>query len=55
MVREDLASAEQTLAERTRFELTAEQWKDFVARLDEPPRELSAIERLAGEPSPFDD
>lgn len=55
VMREALASAEQVLADRTRFELPAEQWAEFVARLDEPPREVPAIERLLSEPTPFDD
>jgi len=50
-----VASAEEILAERTRFVLPEEQWEAFVARLDEPPREIPALARALGRPSPFDE
>jgi uncharacterized protein (DUF1778 family) len=55
VVREAVASAEEILAERTRFVLPQEQWEAFVARLDEPPREIPALVRALGRPSPFDE
>jgi uncharacterized protein (DUF1778 family) len=55
VVGEAVTSAEQILADRTRFELPPAEWKAFAERLDEPPRELPAIKELAGEPSPFDE
>jgi len=54
VLREAMASAEEILAERTRFVLSGEQWEAFIARLDEPPRALPALSRLLTEPSPFD-
>ena len=55
IVREALAAAEEVLADRTRFELSPSQWDAFVARLDEPVRDLPEIRRLLSEPSPFAD
>jgi uncharacterized protein (DUF1778 family) len=49
-----LARAEETLADRTRFALNAEQWKAFLAALDAPPRELPRLKRLFQEPSVFE-
>jgi uncharacterized protein (DUF1778 family) len=46
-----LVRAEETLADRTRFVLNAEQWKAFLAALDAPPRDLPRLERLFREPS----
>ena len=46
-----LVRAEETLADRTRFVLNAEQWKAFLDALDSPPRELPRLERLFQEPS----
>jgi uncharacterized protein (DUF1778 family) len=46
-----LNRAEETLADRTRFGLNAEQWKAFLAALDAPPRDLPRPERLFQEPS----
>ena len=55
VVREAVASAEEILAERTRFVLPQEQWDAFVARLDEPAREIPALVRALSRPSPFDE
>ena len=49
-----LERAAETLAERHRFELNAEQWEEFRAALDAPPRVVPEIQRLFAEPSPFD-
>jgi uncharacterized protein (DUF1778 family) len=49
-----LSRAEETLIERSRFELSAEQWAAFMAALDAPPRELPRLRRLFEEASPFE-
>ena len=49
-----LARAEETLIERRRFELNAEQWEAFMAALDAPPRGLPRLRQLFREPSPFE-
>ena len=49
-----LSQANETLADRQRFGLDAEQWSAFMAALDAPPRELPRTERLLSEPSVFD-
>jgi uncharacterized protein (DUF1778 family) len=55
VVRQAVESAEEILAERTRFTLPPERWEEFTARLDVPPRPIPALSRLMGEPSPFDE
>ncbi|MDN5870285.1 MAG: DUF1778 domain-containing protein [Nitrococcus sp.] len=50
-----LRRAEETLAERHRFGLSAEQWTAFMAALDAPPRKLPRLERLLDEPGLFDE
>ena len=49
-----LVRAEETLADRTRFGLDADQWKAFLEALDAPPRDLPRLERLFREPSVFE-
>ena len=49
-----LSRAEETLVERRRFELNAEQWAAFMAALDAPPRDVPRLRRLFQEPSAFD-
>lgn len=49
-----LARAEETLADRRRFGLDAEQWAAFQAALDAPPRPLPRLKRLLEEPSVFE-
>lgn len=49
-----LARAEETLADRQRFELDAERWVAFMAALDAPPRDLPRLRRLFDEATPFD-
>jgi len=49
-----ISRAEETLADRRRFELGAEQWSSFMAALDAPPRDLPRLRRLFRERGPFD-
>ena len=49
-----LARAEETLADRHRFGLSAEQWEAFMAALDAPPHRHARMERLLTEPSVFE-
>ena len=49
-----LARADEALADRRTFGLTATQWKAFMAALDAPPRPLLRLERLLKEPGFFD-
>jgi uncharacterized protein (DUF1778 family) len=49
-----LARAAETLPDRTRFGLDAEQWAAFQAALDAPPRSLPRLARLLTEPSMFE-
>ncbi len=49
-----LARAEETLPDRRRFGLTADQWKAFQAALAAPPRPAPRLAKLLREPSVFD-
>jgi len=49
-----LVRAEETLADRQRFGLDAEQWAAFHAALDAAPRSLPRLARLLEEPSIFE-
>jgi uncharacterized protein (DUF1778 family) len=49
-----LARAEETLPDRRRFGLNAEQWEAFQAALDAPPQPAPRLARLLNEPSVFD-
>lgn len=49
-----LARADETLADRNRFQLDSAQWKAFMAALDASPRPLPRLERLLKEPAFFD-
>jgi uncharacterized protein (DUF1778 family) len=49
-----LARAEETLPDRQRFGLTAEQWGAFQAALSAPPRPAPRLTRLLKEPSVFE-
>ena len=49
-----LAHAEETLADRQRFGLNAEQWAAFQAALDAPPKPLPRLAGLLEEPSIFE-
>jgi len=48
-----MVRAEETLADRTRFRLDADQWEAFQAALDTPPRDLPRLRRLLTEPGIF--
>ena len=49
-----LARAEETLADRQRFGLNAEQWAAFQAALDAPPKPLPRLAALLDQPSVFE-
>lgn len=49
-----MSAADEVLAERRDFGLSAEQWEAFQAALDAPPRPLPRLERLMREPGFFD-
>jgi uncharacterized protein (DUF1778 family) len=49
-----LARAEETLPDRQRFGLTAEQWKAFQAALAAPPLRAPRLAKLLKQPSVFD-
>ena len=49
-----LIEAEECLADRRVFTLSAKNWDAFVAALDAPPRRHARLERLFREPSVFD-
>ncbi len=49
-----LVRAEETLPDRQRLGLTAEEWVAFQAALDAPPRPLSRMASLLREPSVFE-
>jgi uncharacterized protein (DUF1778 family) len=49
-----LARAEETLPDRRRFGLTAEQWKSFQMTLAAPPRPAPRLAKLLTEPSAFE-
>lgn len=49
-----LARADETLAERRSFVLSAARWKEFTAALDAHSRPLPGMQRLLKEPGFFD-
>ena len=49
-----LERAAETLTERQRFALNAQQWEEFMVALDAPPQIVPQIQQLFREPSPFD-
>src|ERR1700675_2156093 len=49
-----LARAEESLPDRQRFGLSADQWKAFHAALSAPPRPARRIAKLLKEPSVFE-
>ena len=49
-----LSRAAETLADRARFTLDADQWAAFMAALDTAPRDLPQLRRLFEEPSVFE-
>ncbi len=50
-----LARAEETLPDRQRFMLKADQWHRFQQALDAPPKSLPRVTELLTTPSGFDD
>jgi len=48
-----LRSAEEVLADRTRFVLPPDEWEAFVLALDRPAREIPAVANATSKPSPF--
>jgi len=46
-----LARADEALADRRTFGLSAAQWKAFLAALDAPPRPMPRMKKLLEEPS----
>ena len=53
VVQAALRSAQEVLADQTRFALPAQQWADFRALLDRPAREIPALKQAASRQSPF--
>ena len=49
-----LARAEETLPDRQRFHLKAEQWQAFLKALDAPPEPAPRLAKLLQEPSVFE-
>ena len=49
-----LLMAEETLADRQHFGLSAENWEAFMTALDAPPRRHARLARLLTEPSVFE-
>jgi uncharacterized protein (DUF1778 family) len=49
-----LARADETLPDRRRFSLSAEQWEAFQAALAAPPQSAPRLARLLREPSVFE-
>lgn len=49
-----LARAEETLPDRRRFGLTADQWEAFQSALSAPPRPAPRLAKLLREPSVFE-
>ena len=49
-----LARAEETLAQRRHFGLTAKKWQAFMAALDAEPRALPRVDALFNRPSVFE-
>ena len=54
VVESALAQAEEALADRRHFGLNAEQWEQFLAALDAPPRELPRLDKRLHKPGVFD-
>ena len=49
-----LSRADEALADRQNFRLSAPKWKAFLAAMDAPPRSLPRLQRLLKEPGFFD-
>jgi uncharacterized protein (DUF1778 family) len=48
-----LRSAQEVLADQTRFVLPEDQWAEFTSLLNRPAREIAALKQAAAKPSPF--
>lgn len=48
-----LRSAQDVLADQTRFVLAPDQWSAFTALVNRPAREIGALQRAAAKPSPL--
>lgn len=46
--------ARDVMADRTRWDVTQEQWEAFQAALDAPPRDLPRLRELLAEPAPWE-
>ena len=55
VVQAAVRSAEEVLADQTRFLLAPAEWDAFVAALDRPARVIPALKQAASKPSPFSD
>jgi uncharacterized protein (DUF1778 family) len=55
MLQAALQSAEEVLADQSRFVVPTDRWQDFVALLDRPARVIPALSDAASKPSPFTD
>lgn len=53
MLQAAVRSAEELLADETRFVLSLDQWRAFTSRLDQPAREIASLRAAASKPSPF--
>lgn len=53
MVKSSQVAAELALAERTRFVLPPDKWRQFNAALDKPPRQIPALKKVLAAPSVF--
>lgn len=54
MIKSSQAAAEMALADRSRFVLSAEKWREFNAALDSPPQEIGVLRKLFEERSVFE-
>jgi uncharacterized protein (DUF1778 family) len=53
MIRSSQTAAEMALADRARFTLSPEKWRQFNAALDAPPRDIPALRQLFAAPPIF--
>jgi uncharacterized protein (DUF1778 family) len=53
VVQAALRSAQEVLADQTRFTLPPETWRQFSAVLNRPAREIPALRQAAAKPSPL--
>jgi len=53
MIKASEIAAEMALADRTRFVLPPEKWRQFNAALDAEPQEIASLRKLFKEPSVF--